>query len=249
MPGGTPLYCKALYPVKIPRDSRGLLRGPAPRLLPLVVLDFHPEFEDVREELIEALGELFEVKEPPKDDGRAILRDRQEGDNAVSDAAPPPIGVNYTSPCARLVLAGGLATCIFGTPLACAGAAATLAADLLDNVVCGFINCAFDGGQANVIVSFNPSSVFPSGDAYFYRVTIRNTGNAAVTLTRMTVGPWDGSANIQAWFGTTRLSPSEERSVGIRHPVSVRAWETWTFCGNEDAGRSGICWTGRVFLH
>ena len=104
-------------------------------------------------------------------------------------------------------------------------------------------------GAANVQIAFNPNPVAASPDLnYYYSVSIKNTGQKNLSLTKLTVGALDATQYINQWFGTTSLTPNDVRTVNMKHPISLKDWTVWTICANEVGGQSGLCWNATITL-
>jgi hypothetical protein len=66
-------------------------------------------------------------------------------------------------------------------------------------------------------ITFSPSPVSRSSDgAWYYSVTVNETGGSAVTLTGMTIGGQDYTSQISSWFGTNTVSAYGHLSVSIK---------------------------------
>ena len=103
----------------------------------------------------------------------------------------------------------------------------------------------------HLALTFLPNPATQGSDGkWTYSLTLYETAGVGVTITKLTIGGIDSTFAIAAIFGSTRVGPMEVvlanlSAIGYTPPVDL----VYQFTGNDDAGHTGLTWTGAVRLN
>jgi len=102
-------------------------------------------------------------------------------------------------------------------------------------------------GAGNLSVTFSPNPVpKASNGAWTCSITLRETGGVGVTLTKMVIAGTDSTALIAPLFGSNHVAANGSLTATISLTGVAPPSEVWQFTGNDDAGHTGLSWSGTV---
>jgi len=105
--------------------------------------------------------------------------------------------------------------------------------------------------SASVQLSFFPNPVQQSSDGQWrYQVKLRETNGVGVTFTTLTIDGVDRTDLLNSAFSSTRLAAHDTLFGNIQSSTCgpCTSPSTWVLAGYDNAGHTGLTWTGTVRL-
>lgn len=110
---------------------------------------------------------------------------------------------------------------------------------------------AIVGATGNLAISFSPNPVPKGSDGkWTVAVTVKETGGVGVTVTKLTIAGTDYTSSIATYLGSARIAANGSGTSDIFFTGATPPFDVvWVITGNDDAGHTGLTWTGTVRLN